>query len=660
NGAACTTCHPHDAGFLPTGGDCTACHASPQDNGDNVPPGGRRAVVGEFPVDNTHAHYGATLTNDACTTCHDMTTHMDGYVDLVDPDDGSLYTFVKPEDLASDPDVSNFCMGCHDADGAARLADPFDPFGGGNAAPDVATRLQGTLQWDQEYGDFCFGTEGTLRPVNSHHDISDADQAFSGAKLECLNCHGAHTAAASQPVSDPFDTHTPWTGTSRDFCLACHAGGSGPVDPGFPLGVMGPVIDVNDPRWVDLGVDWCKILDGACQTGDCSALRGLDSCEYGEAPWYVDYSWQHSAHGPNSKRGWADYSGAPSADLDCQVCHDPHGSYSATNPAGNPYMIRDFVDGTAFVDDGYRVGANWTGPPWDTFGIAREVMVSVSGLDVGWGAAEGLCAVCHADWLSAQHFHDFCTGCQTCHGHGMAWGEYDWGSGNDDDTPCPFNDACGRAAQLTPGVGAIGDNTIAKDSNAPFCGTDSPLNGLWYWVVGTGNTLTVTTCLPGTTFDTRLQVFCDCQTLDCIGGNDDDAACGSSGTSSTVSWCSDPDQIYYIHVGSAGPAAGVFELMVSDNGVPCGTAAVCQPEIGACCVNQVTVANNTRAECDALGGTWYVGEDCASFACPTTPSPMFEDAVEDSRSMSNGQNTGRSTSVPGDRPRPPLHFGKRP
>ena len=82
--------------------------------------------------------------------------------------------------------------------------DPLDPFANGNVPPDVATRFMGTLQWNEYYGDCCFGYEGSKRPVNSHHDISDADQAFSGAKIECLNCHGAHTSADSQKVTDPF------------------------------------------------------------------------------------------------------------------------------------------------------------------------------------------------------------------------------------------------------------------------------------------------------------------------------------------------------------------------------------------------------------------------------------------------------------------------
>jgi hypothetical protein len=402
-GEDCTNCHQHQSGFMPP---CAGCHASVQDDGDGIPAGGRRAITGEFPVGDVHAHYGTTLDDQACLVCHSTATHKDGYVELVDPDDGSIYRFLQPTDLASDPDLSDFCSGCHDADGATRLAAPMDPFGDGNAPPDVASRFMGSLQWVEEYSDGCFGTGGTLRSVNSHHDISDADQAFSGAKLECLNCHGAHTSGASQPISDPFDTLTPWTGEMNGFCLACHEGGLGPADPGFPLGVTGPSI----------------------------ALVGIDSCDYQDPMWYSFYDWTHSAHGLDSKRAWTGYSGAPAAVVDCTVCHDPHGSYTPTNTAGNPYMIRDFVDGTAFVDDGSRDGG-FNGPPFETYGTAREVVVPASGVNVGWGDSQGLCVVCHADWVPAMWAHDMCGACQTCHSHGSTWGEYDWEG--DNDTPCP-------------------------------------------------------------------------------------------------------------------------------------------------------------------------------------------------------------------------------
>ena len=175
--------------------------------------------------------------------------------------------------------------------------------------------------------EICFGNEGTLRQVNSHHDISDADQAWSGAKIECLNCHGAHNASLDTPIANPSDQTQVFTGEINDFCLSCHYGGIGPSDPGFPVGTIGP--------------------DAA---GPTIAMRGLNTgnCSYNLAPWWVDYTWTYEAHGLDSKRYWEGYPNLPDSDavLECTACHDPHGSYTATNTLGNPYMIRDFVDGT--------------------------------------------------------------------------------------------------------------------------------------------------------------------------------------------------------------------------------------------------------------------------------------------------------------------------
>ena len=51
----------------------------------------------------------------------------------------------------------------------------------------------------------------------------------------------------------------------------------------------------------------------------------------------------------------------------------------------------------------------------------------------------------------------------------------------------------------------------------------------------------------------------------------------------------------------------------------------CPQPTGACCVDQVCVATNTQAECDALEGDWYEGETCLEFLCQ---SPCEGDTLE--------------------------------
>jgi hypothetical protein len=165
----------------------------------------------------------------------------------------------------------------------------------------------------------------------------------------------------------------------------------------------------------------------------------------------------------------------------------------------------------------------------------------------------------------------------------------------DDDVFKPVNDVCGRSTFLAVnGASIVRDNSQATDNIAPLCDVVAPSRGLWFRVVGTGTTLTATTCLPGADFDTSLQVFCNCETLGCVADNDDDVACGLGGTRSTVSWCTDPDQIYFVHVGGSGAGVGEFEIQITDDATSCPPTPACAPEIGACCGGEA-VGNERHA-----------------------------------------------------------------
>jgi hypothetical protein len=92
--------------------------------------------------------------------------------------------------------------------------------------------------------------------------------------------------------------------------------------------------------------------------------------------------------------------------------------------------------------------------------------------------------------------------------------------------------------------------------------------------VGNGASVTVSTCNPGTDFDTKLGVFSgSCGALTCIGGNDDTTApeCVLPATGfnrkSRVTFQSTAGTTYYVLVTGFGTAAGNFELSVT-----CATA----------------------------------------------------------------------------------------
>ncbi|MFH0980217.1 MAG: cytochrome c3 family protein [Planctomycetota bacterium] len=78
----CTTCHPHDAGFMPMGGACDSCHGAPPTTG---------AHLKHFEGDVSMASYGGTAnlsTTEAyifvCGSCHPLssTFHRNGTVDV--------------------------------------------------------------------------------------------------------------------------------------------------------------------------------------------------------------------------------------------------------------------------------------------------------------------------------------------------------------------------------------------------------------------------------------------------------------------------------------------------------------------------------------------------------------------------------------------------
>jgi hypothetical protein len=107
------------------------------------------------------------------------------------------------------------------------------------------------------------------------------------------------------------------------------------------------------------------------------------------------------------------------------------------------------------------------------------------------------------------------------------------------------------------------------DNTADF----SPINcifedtiGEWFSIYGwcSGGEVTVSTCNPGTNFDTGLTVYketiqggCTAVEVEC---NDD--ACGASGLSSEVTFFMDFGYIYHIRVSGFSTAVGDYELTV--------------------------------------------------------------------------------------------------
>ena len=105
--------------------------------------------------------------------------------------------------------------------------------------------------------------------------------------------------------------------------------------------------------------------------------------------------------------------------------------------------------------------------------------------------------------------------------------------------------------------------------------------GLWYSIVGTGDTLRATLCFENTDYDTYLSVYeGSCDNLNCVAGNDDqgeaDASiplCSESYFASAVEWESEAGVEYLLHVSGSNavtPAVGGFDFVLICDGVSVG------------------------------------------------------------------------------------------
>lgn len=138
----------------------------------------------------------------------------------------------------------------------------------------------------------------------------------------------------------------------------------------------------------------------------------------------------------------------------------------------------------------------------------------------------------------------------------------------------PANDACTGAVAVACGSSTTGSTAGATIDAVGTCTTTlNTAGGVWYSVVGNGASITVSTCNPGTDYDTKLGVFSGtCGALVCVGGNDDTTApecvLPSNGFNrrSRVTFNSVSGTTYYILVTGFSTNVGNFQLTVT-----CGT-----------------------------------------------------------------------------------------
>ncbi|MHC4213090.1 MAG: hypothetical protein ACYSWP_06940, partial [Planctomycetota bacterium] len=180
----------------------------------------RRDVVSEFGLASHHVLDG-TVTDADCAVCHyeaiDTDYHKDNTIDLRDPDDGTDTTLISIGTLTRnrtvdtiEPNVvnvqDNFCMKCHDTDGATATAVdgnfPLLPFSDGTTVPIVFEKFDTTNDFFHPVrgagsNPFCNSTT-MVSPWNQSADEHNV--------ISCFDCHIiGHGTANQRMVLDAID-----------------------------------------------------------------------------------------------------------------------------------------------------------------------------------------------------------------------------------------------------------------------------------------------------------------------------------------------------------------------------------------------------------------------------------------------------------------------
>ena len=250
-GAVCTDCHTHQSGFQGAGG-CSGCHNTAQDNGDGVPVGGRRAVVGEFVRLAHHVQVPDSVPDVDCQVCHEMSQHQQGRVRLWNVDQPGIVSAAivltgNPNTTATEARVLvPFCVACHDADGAGGNTTPFTD---GVTVPGLdgsgwASAAHNRVSLGSEvgcYGDGAFGCHATGHGSEKRNMLAPPGAAAVAPALTgeqegfCYNCHDGTPASTDIQAEFQKGTNTATqifhhpvayadqSGSRTVECVSCHA-----------------------------------------------------------------------------------------------------------------------------------------------------------------------------------------------------------------------------------------------------------------------------------------------------------------------------------------------------------------------------------------------------------------------------------------------------
>jgi hypothetical protein len=370
-GAALT--HTYDGTGASVESFCVNCHdadASLAFDYDNQSSDGYQPFSdGRDPPDIATTWFGsshgtsgvAALVNDRCLACHGGLDSTRTGLGVERNAHGSTLAFLLSPNVDGEA-VANveegLCFACHDADGPA------------------ATDIEGLFAGAATYA----ANSGAL--VNTHHDVSDASQSYSGAVIECRDCHlSPHEVQAANALladPDPGDAVVPaagnsWSGSTflSEWCLDCH-------DDSYPAAVTPPTNALTD-----IATEYTDTR------GD-----------------------QHGADSASNNVFLRAGSGYAQHDiLECTACHNPgHGDDASGTAYPNLFNLRSIIyskDGSTELspDQEWLPGTN----------VVRLLDASSGNADPLTNA-KAWCSTCHPDPMGGNKSSGCLDG--NCHNHG--------------------------------------------------------------------------------------------------------------------------------------------------------------------------------------------------------------------------------------------------
>lgn len=226
--------------------------------------------------------------------------------------------------------------------------------------------------------------------INNNHDINGDDQTYSGAKVECSDCHNTHINDRTYNFIDRSRIANP-DDTTKNFSQAYDKDAEFSNGQSFSNGGgdLTSSFDVQMPNFVN----YClKCHDGQAPSGVIGATVPFNilTTKYGTAAG-ADAHGRGGSTNADLKDPYVTggFSGAYSA-MNCNDCHDSHGSR-------NLYNLKDAVY------------------------INGQEMVPSASMDVDssfYGGTEGWCTSCHASLPANASHDDASDNCGSCHYHG--------------------------------------------------------------------------------------------------------------------------------------------------------------------------------------------------------------------------------------------------